>query len=210
MAGTTIVASAAMREQVACGARTYVVRPLTFGEVSALAAAEAAEWHGGDAMLAETVRRALEAKHGLPEARRAALVAAVTEAEESADEWAALQLCRPDAEEPVADRAAWRRECQAAMRRRQAALRGRSVAEAEVGDSAEVAAARAAQHRAAAARRRDMVAMALVGWSGEGLPEWPDAGATAEAVDSLPAADVLAVAARVDAMCRPGAAEGKG
>lgn len=199
----TIVTGARMRVEVMCDDRRYVLRPITFGEAAELAAAEAAAFEGGPAMLAEVLRQAIERRGG-PDAQRH--LDALAAHEEAEVEHAAALMARPHLQEPPEAWTAWREQLQRASAAVMRADLGRKRAEAAVAEDAEVRRARSASTAAAHARAAMLLTLALVDWPGRAEGE---TRIGREALDALPEADVVTLITRADALRRPGVTEGK-
>lgn len=198
MSDETIVTGAQMRVAVTCGDRRYLLRPITFREAAEIATEAAGVFDGGAAMMTETVRRAVER---LDPARAPERIADLDAHEEAEMAHAAVAIARPHPQEPPEAWPAWRAEMrQANLELMRAALR-RTKVEKLVADDPEVAKARGAMERAAWARRRKLLVLALL--REDGTTYTPDE------IDALPAADATDLFLRADAMARPGPTEGK-
>lgn len=206
-----IITSAAFRVVEELGGRKYTLRPPTFGEAGELAARMVGTIRPGPAMVAETIRQALEATLEDP-AERAEAVAAISAHEEADDYVAAVLMTKPEETEPPSAKAEWRASLAEAQRRLFAAERRKARAEAAVADHPAVVRIRAAQLEASLAERLHTVRTCLAGWEGPGLPAWcPDAeGRIPLAVlETLPAAEIAALAERCGELTRPSKAAEK-
>jgi hypothetical protein len=206
----THVTHAGQREDVAWGDRCYVLRPITFGEAAEIAQRQAGQFLGGPALLAETIRRAIEARGG-PDMQRHL---DALEAHEDADaQMVVLHATRPHPEEPPAAWVDHRRQLQAAQLAVLRAARARQVAERAVADDASVCAARAEQEAAQWGRVVDLVQACLVEIREGETIAWArgpgDAPVFAAAINALPEALVKELANRADALRRPGVQAGK-
>jgi hypothetical protein len=190
-----IVTGAALRVEVACGPRRYIIRPPTFGEAAALAAEQAARLRPSIAVYLDALRTALA------EAGHAARTGCIDAEEDAEDALSALLATRPDREEPPAAQDAWREGLRAAQQTLLGAQRRRQVAEALLVEHPGLAELRARRTRDDKADGLAMLRLCLCGWSGGGLPEWT-VGAD---LSALPAADAALLVQRAFALLRPDA-----
>ncbi len=177
--------------------RTYSLRAPTFGEVGKMAAAQAGAPVPNDAVFLDALRDALKAAT-MDDAARAAHLAAIDAAEEAGDVLDSLYAVHGP------DRSAWdadaKREVAGADRVARAAQRARARAEWAVRDSVALADLRRHQTEAG---RREQVEVVMLCVCGDDAPR------TVEAVNALPAGDVLVLYQRATALMRPGRAEEK-
>jgi hypothetical protein len=197
------VTSVGQRELVEVNGRTYVLRPISYGEAAGLAADEAAEFQGGPAVLAEIVCDALRERFA-EDPRLGDFVGAVEAHEDAAAAITALLIVQSHPEETSEAKAAWQRSWAEAQLVHQRAFRRWQGVEARVADMPAVRSARTAADRANWQRMRALVRLSLVEASGEGI-----AAGTLPAVDDLPAAEVRALYERANGLLRPGVLAGK-
>ncbi len=204
----TFVVSITQRETVKIGGREYTLRPISYGEDAELEMRRAGAFQGGAAMFFDILRQALRDK--LKDGA-AASIAAVDEHEDADTDLSAILLTQPHAAEPAEAHAAYREEKRRAQVRLMKAARKRAAAEALVADVPEVLRAKSDITEAQRQQRVGRLRTCLVGWKGDGLPEFPaDGRVPMAALNALPAADMEALVERAAAMRRPGVSEGKG
>ena len=204
-----VVTGGELRFTETYGGRKYTLRPPTFANAGTLATRHIGTLRPGAAMVAETVRQALEAKLG---DRAPPAVAAITAHEEAEDLLQALLVTKPMETEPDSVKAEWRRELRAAQLAVLATERRRQIVENQVAEVPEVVTIRTATLTAQMNDRLHTVRICLVGWEGEGLAEFaPDAEgyATPEAIGALPAGDVAALGDRCQDLLKPSRAAEK-
>ncbi len=177
--------------------RTYTLRAPTFGEVGKMVARQAGAAVPNEAVFLEALRAALKAA-AIDDAARDAHLAAIDASEEAGDVLDSLYAVHG------ANRAAWdadaKREIAEADRAARAAQRARALAEWAVRDSAALADLRRHQTEAGRSEQIEVVMLCLIG---------DDAPRSVEALNALPAGDVLALYQRATALMRPSRADEK-
>ena len=171
--------------------RKYTLRAPTFGEVGQMVARQAGTPVPSDSIFLDALRDVLKAAK-IDDAARDAHLAAIDAAEETTDVLDSLYAAHGP------DRSTWdadaKRELAEADRAARAAQRARARAEWAVRDSDVLADLRRHQTDAG---RREQIEVVMLCVSGDDAPR------TIEAVNALPAADVLAIYRRATALMRP-------